>query len=103
MQNTLEYHEIVEGTLKVLTAAVSYKTHYSVRPNDIIVYFVAEEMIRGLQQLGWKKVDVSFHSAFWPFFAHNNIHVMVSVHYSKIVIHDYQLLFFNVNPLFGRR
>ncbi|KAI5657338.1 hypothetical protein M9H77_26131 [Catharanthus roseus] len=45
-QNTLEYHEIME-----------------------------EEMIRGLQQLGWKKVDVSFHSAFWPFFAHNNIHV----------------------------
>ncbi|XP_031268241.1 uncharacterized protein LOC116126714 [Pistacia vera] len=46
MQNTVEYHEIVE-----------------------------EEMIGGLQQLGWKKVDVSFHSAFWPFFAHNNIHV----------------------------
>ncbi|XP_044461095.1 uncharacterized protein LOC123192569 isoform X3 [Mangifera indica] len=46
MQHTVEYHEIVE-----------------------------EEMIRGLQQLGWKKVDVSFHSAFWPFFAHNNIHV----------------------------
>ncbi|KAL6198318.1 hypothetical protein ACLB2K_028110 [Fragaria x ananassa] len=45
-QNTLEYHEIVE-----------------------------DEMIRGLQQLGWKKVDVSFHSAAWPFFAHNNIHV----------------------------
>ncbi|KVI01025.1 protein of unknown function DUF676, lipase-like protein [Cynara cardunculus var. scolymus] len=33
------------------------------------------EMIRGLQQLGWKKVDVSFHTSFWPFFAHNNIHV----------------------------
>ncbi|KAF5729167.1 putative lipase [Tripterygium wilfordii] len=45
-QNTAEYHEILE-----------------------------EEMIHGLQQLGWKKVDVSFHSAFWPFFAHNNIHV----------------------------
>lgn len=45
-QNTQEYHEIME-----------------------------ENMIRGLQQLGWKKVDVSFHSAFWPFFAHNNIHV----------------------------
>ncbi|XP_010540509.1 PREDICTED: putative lipase YDR444W [Tarenaya hassleriana] len=45
-ENTLEYHEIVE-----------------------------EEMIRGLQTLGWKKVDVSFHSAFWPYFAHNNIHV----------------------------
>ncbi|KAF3452106.1 hypothetical protein FNV43_RR08203 [Rhamnella rubrinervis] len=45
-QNTMEYHEIME-----------------------------EEMIGGLQQLGWKKVDVSFHSAFWPFFAHNNIHV----------------------------
>ncbi|KAM1108181.1 hypothetical protein ACFX2I_004882 [Malus domestica] len=46
VQNTLEYHEIVE-----------------------------DEMIRGLQQLGWRKVDVNFHSAFWPFFAHNNIHV----------------------------
>ncbi|XP_057949719.1 putative lipase YDR444W isoform X2 [Malania oleifera] len=45
-QNTVEYHEIME-----------------------------EEMIRGLQQLGWKKIDVSFHSAPWPFLAHNNIHV----------------------------
>ncbi|XP_077251129.1 hydrolase-like protein family isoform X2 [Tasmannia lanceolata] len=45
-QNTTEYHDIIE-----------------------------EEMIHGLQRLGWKKVDVSFHSAFWPFFAHNNIHV----------------------------
>ncbi|EPS68094.1 hypothetical protein M569_06678, partial [Genlisea aurea] len=34
-----------------------------------------EEMIHGLQSLGWKKVDVSFHSALWPFSAHNNIHV----------------------------
>ncbi|XP_021766105.1 uncharacterized protein LOC110730590 isoform X2 [Chenopodium quinoa] len=45
-QNTVEYHELVE-----------------------------EEMVRGLQRVGWKKVDVSFHSAVWPFFAHNNIHV----------------------------
>ncbi|KAJ4975368.1 hypothetical protein NE237_000474 [Protea cynaroides] len=45
-QNTVEYHDIVE-----------------------------EEMIRGLQRVGWKKVDVNFRSAFWPFFAHNNIHV----------------------------
>ncbi|KAL2524253.1 Hydrolase-like protein family [Abeliophyllum distichum] len=45
-RNTVEYHETME-----------------------------EEMIRGLQRLGWKKVDVSFHSAFWPFFAHNNINV----------------------------
>ncbi|KAL0305640.1 UNVERIFIED_CONTAM: putative lipase [Sesamum radiatum] len=34
-----------------------------------------QEMIRGLQRLGWIKVDVSFRSAFWPFFAHYNIHV----------------------------
>ncbi|KAK4341007.1 hypothetical protein RND71_039508 [Anisodus tanguticus] len=46
MQTTLEYHEIME-----------------------------EEMICGLQQFSWKKVDVSFHSAFWPFFAHINNHV----------------------------
>ncbi|KAJ1393969.1 hypothetical protein SESBI_34506 [Sesbania bispinosa] len=45
-QSTVEFHEIAE-----------------------------EEMIRGLQQLGWTKVDVSFHSAFWPFFAHSNIQV----------------------------
>ncbi|KAI3698246.1 hypothetical protein L6452_31359 [Arctium lappa] len=44
-QNTLEYHEIME-----------------------------EEMIHGLQRLGWKKVDVSFHTSLWPFLAHNNIH-----------------------------
>ncbi|CAK9152603.1 unnamed protein product [Ilex paraguariensis] len=46
MENTIEYHEFME-----------------------------EEMICGLQQLGWTKVDVSFHSAFWPFFAHNNLNV----------------------------
>ncbi|EOY28012.1 Hydrolase-like protein family isoform 2 [Theobroma cacao] len=47
VQNTVEYHELME-----------------------------EEMIQGLQKVGWKKVDVSFHSALWPFFAHNNIHVV---------------------------
>ncbi|GFZ06140.1 hydrolase-like protein family [Actinidia rufa] len=52
IENTVEYHDIMEV--------------FSIR---------TEEMIRGLQQLGWKKVDVSFHSTFWPFFAHNNIHV----------------------------
>ncbi|KAL6544846.1 hypothetical protein OROMI_023708 [Orobanche minor] len=46
VQNTVGYHEIME-----------------------------EEMMHSLQRLGWRKVDVSFHSAFWPFFAHNNIHV----------------------------
>ncbi|KAL1560327.1 hypothetical protein AAHA92_10547 [Salvia divinorum] len=45
-QNTVEYHEIME-----------------------------DEMIRGLQRLGWMKVDVSFHSVFLPFFAHFNIQV----------------------------
>ncbi|GER24497.1 alpha/beta-Hydrolases superfamily protein [Striga asiatica] len=45
-KNTREYHEIME-----------------------------EEMIDGLQQLGWVKVDISFHSAFWPFLAHHNIHM----------------------------
>lgn len=36
---------------------------------------VAEEMIKSLQRLSWRKVDVSFHSALWPFLAHNHIHV----------------------------
>ena len=34
-----------------------------------------EEMTHGLQKVGWKKVDVSFHSSFWPYLAHNNIQV----------------------------
>lgn len=34
-----------------------------------------EEMIRGLQQVSWCKVDISFHAALWPFLAHNHIHV----------------------------
>ncbi|KAF0901488.1 hypothetical protein E2562_003481 [Oryza meyeriana var. granulata] len=34
-----------------------------------------EEMIHGLQRVGWKKVDVNFHTALWPYSAHNNIHV----------------------------
>lgn len=56
-----------------------------------LFYFHTEEMIRGLQQLGWKKVDVSFHSAFWPFFAHNNIHVLLALlHFLHLcVIHDF--------------
>ncbi|KAH7430882.1 hypothetical protein KP509_08G018700 [Ceratopteris richardii] len=45
--------------------------------NKVKYYYerMEEEMIRGLQQVSWLKVDVSFHAAFWPFFAHNNIHV----------------------------
>ncbi|KAJ3709006.1 hypothetical protein LUZ61_012711 [Rhynchospora tenuis] len=38
-------------------------------------HIIEEEMIRGLQRVSWKKVDVSFHAAPWPFSAHNNIHV----------------------------
>lgn len=79
-QSTLEYHESMEGNSTKRDVSASFKwismllyifysklkSHYSFR---------TEEMICGLQQLGWKKVDVSFHSAFWPFFAHNFIHV----------------------------
>jgi hypothetical protein len=46
-------------------------------PLKPLCIFLTEEMIQGLQQLGWRKVDVSFHSSFWPFFAHNNIHVSI--------------------------
>ncbi|KAG0619021.1 hypothetical protein M758_4G109300 [Ceratodon purpureus] len=36
---------------------------------------VEEEMIRGLQQVSWNKVDMNFHSATIPFLAHNHFHV----------------------------
>jgi hypothetical protein len=32
-----------------------------------------KDMIQGLQQASWQKVDLSFHSAIWPFFAHNPV------------------------------
>ncbi len=35
-------------------------------------------MIQGLQQASWQKVDLSFHSAIWPFFAHNPVGVSLS-------------------------
>lgn len=62
-----------------------------------------EEMIRGLQQLGWKKVDVSFHSAFWPFFAHNNIHVLPVINQSffrrfYFFVSGFSYWFLFVNP-----
>lgn len=80
-QTTLEYHEIMEGNItKKLFLTVENESQ---SPYVCLFYgtlnlstlFRTEEMIGGLQQLSWKKVDVSFHSAFWPFFAHNNIHV----------------------------
>lgn len=49
-------------------------------------------MIHGLQRLGWRKVEVSFHSAFWPFFAHNNIHVRAS-NCKFFLIHDVALMY----------
>lgn len=77
-QNTLEYHEIMEGDYycqKSENGSINYSV-IVVDPLKLLCIFLTEEMIRGLQQLGWRKVDVSFHAAFWPFFAHNNIHVL---------------------------
>lgn len=78
IQHTVEYHEIMEGNINLpqmcqFTAGIPTNGGFSL---------LTEEMIRGLQQLGWKKVDVSFHSAFWPFFAHNNIHVRTRPNFS---------------------
>ena len=41
----------------------------------LLVGVVTEEMVQRLQGLPWVRVDLSFRTAFWPFFAHNNIHV----------------------------
>jgi hypothetical protein len=37
-----------------------------------------EDMIQSLQQASWQKVDLSFHSAIWPFFAHKPVGVSLS-------------------------
>ncbi len=41
----------------------------------LMLLWFTEEMVQGLQQVSWQKVDVSFHSALWPFLAHGAIHV----------------------------
>ncbi|TKY60034.1 putative lipase C4A8.10 [Spatholobus suberectus] len=77
-QNTVEYHEIVEGVYYCPMPRVTEDVSIICSVIDVPLkplIFLTDEIIRGLQRLGWKKVDVSFHSAFWPFFAHNNIHV----------------------------
>lgn len=73
VENTFEYHEIMEGrTVPDQIRSHFLKANCSWLP---VPGMIAEEMIRGLQQLGWRKVDVSFHSAWWPFLAHNNMNV----------------------------
>ncbi|XP_054801051.1 uncharacterized protein LOC129305127 isoform X8 [Prosopis cineraria] len=61
------------------TEAAKAKEATQKAPNaqNAIEYYekMEEEMIHGLQRLGWKKVDVNFHSSIWPFFAHYYIHV----------------------------
>jgi hypothetical protein len=37
-----------------------------------------EDMILSLQQASWQKVDLTFHSAIWPFFAHSPVGVSLS-------------------------
>ncbi|KAL6839668.1 hypothetical protein ACP4OV_030607 [Aristida adscensionis] len=59
LQNTEEYHQMME-----------------------------EEMIHGLQKVGWKKVDVSFHSSLWPYSAHNNIHPTASMQVKNEWLHN---------------
>ncbi|CAK9221452.1 unnamed protein product [Sphagnum troendelagicum] len=49
-----------------------------------------EAMIQGLQQASWQKVDLSFHSAIWPFFAHNPVgvhHEWLSADAAGVIAH----------------
>ncbi|KAG6557738.1 hypothetical protein Mapa_000504 [Marchantia paleacea] len=62
-----------EGTARAKEAVQSAPT--STKKAAAYHDILEEEMIRGLQQVGWRKVDVSFHAALWPFLAHNYIHV----------------------------
>lgn len=61
-----ESAEAKEAAQTVSSSKVAVKFYYEK---------MEEEMIRGLQQVSWWKVDVSFHEAWWPFLAHNHIHV----------------------------
>ncbi|KAL2621442.1 hypothetical protein R1flu_001647 [Riccia fluitans] len=78
--NVLDYPAVVssnpqfeEGTAKAKEAVQSSpaSTKRAAAYHEIL----EEEMIKGLQQVSWRKVDVSFHAALWPFLAHNYIHV----------------------------
>ncbi|EPS72529.1 hypothetical protein M569_02226, partial [Genlisea aurea] len=56
---------------------------------------IEEKMIRGLQGVGWLKVDVNFGFTFLPFLAHNAIHVKnTRIHYAggEIISHVSELI-----------
>ncbi|XP_024365990.1 uncharacterized protein [Physcomitrium patens] len=59
----LQSHNVKKDAVLQLSLPLSYQKT------------VEEEMIRGLQQMSWKKVDMNFHSATIPFLAHNHFHV----------------------------
>ncbi|XP_024386133.1 putative lipase C4A8.10 [Physcomitrium patens] len=50
-----------------------------------------EEMVRGLQRVSWRKVDVNFHSAVWPYLvAHDALNVKIKwMHYegAEVIAH----------------
>ena len=50
--------------------------------------------MRGLQQVSWLKVDVSFHSALWPFLAHNSITVSSLSSYIQLIANK-DIMFFS--------
>lgn len=83
----LRYLALVPRIALHITSVYLYK--FAVFPSlqDLRITYHAvgstEEMVRGLQQVSWRKVDVSFHSALWPFLAHNAIHVS----YRNILVH----------------
>ncbi|PNY14173.1 hypothetical protein L195_g010847 [Trifolium pratense] len=79
-QNNVEFHEIMEEDTLLLLMSSHFLLDFTYLPAKLQITrgpFPGnrEEMIQGLQRLGWIKVDVNFHSAVWPLFAHSNIHV----------------------------
>lgn len=77
-----------DGRHVVILQGYMCKAPVSFRCINAISKIFTEEMIQGLQRIGWKKVDVSFHSAPWPLFAHNNIHVMVKLSFYLVFFYS---------------
>ena len=83
LHNKLQTQKIPRNTTKWWRVSMNFALHTYVRCAEVsrfldelwTLILETEEMTHGLQKVGWKKVDVSFHSSFWPYLAHNNIHV----------------------------
>ena len=100
LHNKLQTQKIPRNTTKWWRVSMNFALHTYVRCAEVsrfldelwTLILETEEMTHGLQKVGWKKVDVNFHSSFWPYLAHNNIHVWAAQFFCECFLLEWYFL-----------